>query len=354
MLQRDLSIWAGEAGRVFHAHRWLIAYILVYILCALTVAEFYALAGRMSLWLYSRFSLMAILGCVGAFALLYPVFVMVFVRPEHLTRHIATELRTRYLTADRVLGFAIVVALLPLFFSVSTSFKSLIPVLHPFAWDETFAAWDRWHHGGVDPWKLLQPLLGHPWATSAVGFFYHLWFFVVAGILFWQTFSTRDRRLRMQFLLTFVLSWSLLGSLLAVLLSSGGPVYYGRLTGLSDPFAPLMDYLAAADEVAPVWALKVQDMLWESYTAGEVSFATGISAMPSMHVSATVLLALLGWRVHRSLGIALTAFAILIMIGSVHLGWHYAIDGYLAALLTWLMWRCAGWWVARDPAFQSR
>ncbi len=157
----------------------------------------------------------------------------------------------------------------------------------------------------------------------------------------------------MQFLLSFVLTWSLLGSLLALLLSSVGPVYFGRLTGLDDPFLPLMDYLAAANQIAPVWALEVQEMLWRKYAEGESGFGAGISAMPSMHVSATVLFALLAWRVDRWLGVVFTAFAVIVMIGSVHLAWHYAIDGYLAALLTWLIWRAAGWWTARDTAFRD-
>jgi hypothetical protein len=34
----------------------------------------------------------------------------------------------------------------------------------------------------------------------------------------------------------------------------------------------------------------------------------------------------------------LSAHAILIFIGSVHLGWHYAVDSYLAWALTLVIW----------------
>ena len=350
-LQRSTSIWVAEAGRAVYAHRWLIGYTLAYLLAGLALAQAAALPERVSLTLYSVTSLWLLLLYVGAFVLFYPIYVMIRVRPEHLTRTIIADFRSRYLRPERLMGALVVVALLPLFVSVFTGIKALIPVVHPFAWDVAFAGWDRALHGGVDPWRLLQPVLGHPWITCAVNFFYHLWLFVLYGVLFWQAFSTRDPRLRMQFLLSFVLSWSLLGSLLAVLLSSGGPVYYGRLTGLADPFVALRDYLAAANQVAPVWALDVQDMLWRNYTHGESGFGAGISAMPSMHVSATVLFALLAWRVRRWLGAAFGAFALVILVGSVHLAWHYAIDGYVAALLTWLIWRAAGWWTARDGAF---
>jgi hypothetical protein len=61
-----------------------------------------------------------------------------------------------------------------------------------------------------------------------------------------------------------------------------------------------------------------------------------------MHVGSATLLALFGWRLNRAAGIALTIFAVLIMLGSVHLGWHYAIDGYVAALGTTLIWFITG------------
>jgi hypothetical protein len=352
-LQDRPSLWAAEASRALHAHRWLIGYILVYLLVGLAVAKLADLPQRVTVSLYSVSSFLVLLGCIGVFVLVYPVYVMLWVRPERLTHTIVTDFRTHYLTADRLMGALVVLAMLPLFVSVFTGIKALIPVLNPFVWDPTFAAWDRALHGGVDPWRLLQPVLGHPWATCAVNFFYHLWLFVVYGVLFWQAFSTRDPRLRMQFLLSFVLTWSLVGGLLAVVLSSGGPVYYGRLTGLADPFAPLMHYLTAANQVAPVWALDVQDMLWRKYTEGASGFGAGISAMPSMHVATTVLFALLAGRVNRWLGRLFGAFALIILIGSVHLAWHYAIDGYLAALLAWLIWRAAGWWTARDSAFRE-
>ncbi|MCH8197830.1 MAG: hypothetical protein IH904_07085, partial [Proteobacteria bacterium] len=41
-------------------------------------------------------------------------------------------------------------------------------------------------------------------------------------------------------------------------------------------------------------------------------------------------------------GIVLTAYAVIIFIGSVHLGWHYAIDGYAGIAGTWLIWKFAG------------
>jgi membrane-associated phospholipid phosphatase len=85
----------------------------------------------------------------------------------------------------------------------------------------------------------------------------------------------------------------------------------------------------------------VQDALWQSYKTGTGDIR-GISAMPSMHVMIATLLALFGWRTNRTLGIGLSIFAILIVLGSVHLLWHYAVDTIAGAAIAWLCWVVAG------------
>ena len=190
--------------------------------------------------------------------------------------------------------------------------------------------------------------------SSLINVVYNVWFYVVFGVMAWQAASLRDPRLRLQFLLSFVLTWALLGSLAATLLSSAGPVYYGRVTGLEDVYAPLMAYLHAADERYPIWALGVQEMLWTHYQHVIAGAGSGISAMPSMHVGTSVLFTLLGWRAHRLLGLAFAAFTGVILVGSVHLGWHYAVDGYVAIVATCLIWVVVGRALARSADAPDR
>jgi hypothetical protein len=59
-------------------------------------------------------------------------------------------------------------------------------------------------------------------------------------------------------------------------------------------------------------------------------------------VAIAVLMALLGWRVHWFAGVAYTVFAALIFLGSVHLAFHYAVDGYVAAAMVFAIWYVAG------------
>jgi hypothetical protein len=248
---------------------------------------------------------------------------------------------------ERLTAFLAPALLGPLFFTSFGSFKRLIPYIAPFAWDERLSRWDRWLHGGVDPWTLLQPLLGSPGATAALSAVYNIWFFVMFGTFIWQAATLRRPALRMQFLLSFALFWIVIGTALAMLLSSAGPCYYGRVTGLADPYAPLMAYLRQAAEAAPVWSVQMQDLLWQNYESHGTLLGSGISAMPSMHVAIATLLACFGWGVNRRAGAAYTLFAAAIMVGSVHLGWHYAIDGYAAAILGVALWRATGWAVRR-------
>ncbi|MNL23643.1 hypothetical protein D3C87_1450390 [compost metagenome] len=128
---------------------------------------------------------------------------------------------------------------------------------------------------------------------------------------------------------------------MAILFASVGPCYYGHLHA-SDPYAPLMAYLHDANQHVPVWALQVQEMLWQGYQSKGANGELGISAMPSMHVATAMLMAIVGWNVNRAAGIALSAFAVLILLGSIHLGWHYALDGYVGAAGAALVWHLVG------------
>jgi hypothetical protein len=226
--------------------------------------------------------------------------------------------------------------------------KVLIPVLNPFSWDASFALWDRVVHGGVEPWRILQPIVGHPIITFAIDLLYRSWFYVLQLVCIWQAFSVKRPQLRMQFFLSFFLVWVVLGNLGATLLASAGPCFYDVAVGAAGPYQPLMDYLHQAGTQFSLWALEIQKMLWHGYLNPEVSITRGISAMPSIHVAMAFLMTLLGWQIRRGLGILLTAYLGVIMIGSVHLGWHYALDGYAGIAGTYAIWRLAGWVVGRQ------
>lgn len=248
-----------------------------------------------------------------------------------------------FLNPAHTAGFLLVFLSLPFFMSVFVAFKASIPAIQPFAWDVRFMEWDRVLHFGNHPWRLLHPIVGYPVLTEWLDLVYYLWFPVLWLTVIWQAWhGDRSTETRSQFLVAFAGCWILLGTIAAILFSSAGPVYYGAVTQAPDPYAPLMEYLHAVNAQDSLRAIWAQDVLWTAYTDPSASQVEGISAMPSLHVSMVVLLALLGFRVKRWIGYGYTAFAVLIMVGSVHLAWHYAVDGYAAGLATIGIWWASG------------
>ena len=69
-----------------------------------------------------------------------------------------------------------------------------------------------------------------------------------------------------------------------------------------------------------------------------IAIAGAVAAMPSLHVASTCGFYLVARATHRWLGWAFLVFLALMLLGSVHLGWHYAIDGYAGIAGTILLW----------------
>ena len=343
--------WANrvklELGRSLREHSLFIAFVALYVAYGKLVPRWLGVATAGADDLYSGFFLVLTGAAAAVFAVCYTIHLKLVVKPVNLTAALQAAAFGRFLTLRRLCMALPVMLILPFFGATFTNLKVLIPAIVPFGWDPTFAEWDRLLHGGYHPWEILQPLLGYPYATALINAVYHLWFFLAYGVICWQIASTDRPRLRMQYLLTFVLVWAVIGNIAAMLLSSAGPVYFGRVTGLPDPYAPLMTYLHHASAVAPVPALHVQDMLWKLYELHGLAVGGGISAMPSLHVAIAVSFVLLARAIDRRLAIAFTVFAAFILVGSVHLGWHYAVDGYVAIIAAWLIWRGVGWLLDR-------
>ena len=64
-------------------------------------------------------------------------------------------------------------------------------------------------------------------------------------------------------------------------------------------------------------------------------------------VATAMLFAIYASRRWGRIGLVLWAFAATIFVGSIVLGWHYAVDGYAGALFTILTWKSVGLWLRR-------
>jgi hypothetical protein len=272
-----------------------------------------------------------------------------FVKPAHPIPYLLRDLRNFLGSARRMAHGLPMVLVMLLFMYVFMAVKESIPFIAPFSWDQGLSEIDKAMHFGAQPWQILQPFFGYWPLTFLINVNYNMWFVVMWSMWVFFAFSDHTSELRTHFFLTFFLTWVIGGSFLATLFSSAGPCYFTRLGISPDPYAELMTYLRQANTVVPVWAVDIQDTLWRGYH-GE-STIKGISAMPSMHNGSALLFVLAAFRISRPLGWILSAHCAFIFIGSVHLGWHYAVDAYAAWVFTvlvwWMMKPVAAWWHKR-------
>jgi hypothetical protein len=225
------------------------------------------------------------------------------------------------------------------------SFKQMVLPIAGFGSDPWLARADRLLFFGHDGWRVTHFFLGSPQATRLIDSLYHGWFLPMAiGVILCAWLPASTYRLRTQYLLSYIAVWIGLGSILALVFPSAGPCFYSHFVGAAPEFDSLTRRLSEIQALngEPLMALHNQAYLLKTFAGDRLSLGGGISAMPSVHNGLAFLFALAAWRVNRPLGLIFGAYAAVIWIGSIHLGWHYGLDGVVAVALTAGIWRVCG------------
>jgi len=248
-------------------------------------------------------------------------------RPAQPVRRLiegATANRERILIA--VLGSI----LLALGSAAFGSLKAGIPRAIPFWLDGPVSGLENGLFG-TDAWAALYSHLGWavPFFDSLYSTFVGTHLLAVLALLAIKPSPTKSRAL-----VALALAWLVLGVVGAYLLSSAGPIFYDRVHG-GHHFSALTEMLKAHAHVATFTA----DALWTIQQEGIPRIGNGISAMPSMHVTLTLWLAL----ILRKTRFALLGWTYwgLIWIGSVLLGWHWFFDGFVGSAGMLALWGIA-------------
>lgn len=286
------------------------------------------------------------LGVMFLFAVARPLYLVVRLHPAPLRQLQQDVVTYRGWLASSVLAMLAI----PQALQFSSIMKQSIPQIVPFYADSAII---KLEHAllGVDAWEITHAVIGEA-LTRQIDLLYGVWHLVNISLLVWMVISMNPR-FKVRAILTYQLVWIFLGGMLATFLSSAGPCFLEEFTG-STRFAPLMEKLGAMNEAEQLHSFTAMGYLLAS--KGTDAFGSGISAMPSLHVAIAFLTVLIAFNQTRVLPIRLTAslyFAV-ILIGSVHLGWHYLLDGLIAMPLVWLLWwgcgRLAGWLDQAPPA----
>lgn len=261
-------------------------------------------------------------------------------RPDSPVVHLKARYfssKARSIMASGAPMLAVAIVLLPFF----SKMKAAIPLFNEYSWDNTFVHWDRAIFFGYDAWEVLQPVIGYPVITAFLALLYQLWFLLLyPGVMFFA-FAGINHDVRRQFFLTYVLSWTLIGGLMATLLASVGPCFVGPMLG--DPrFDDQMAYLNAANTQVPVVTLQVQEMLLEWFAEAENGLGSGITAMPSMHCAIAFLYWIAMRRISSRAGVFFAVFFFITWISSVHLAYHYAVDGLVSLIAVAGIWTASG------------
>ena len=287
------------------------------------------------------------------YILIYMVFAVALVLIRHIRERKISKLTAaerlntffeKYITVRLIRGFAIFLCMFGmLFFFIGKSFVTRYGDL--FADPMLFEVEKLLHFG-----HLPTDLIPQSWYSSLTiqytSYAYMAWFWLQFAFIFYALFIEHSKALTAQVVWTYLLSWIILGTVLANLLSSGGPLFldanYPQLAASYDPIMSKLLQFKDGDGAGSFYLFLAKNSLEQSYLAKEPIASFSISAMPSMHVALAWANFLQARRMHWSIGIVTFIYAAWILFGSVFLLWHYAIDGYVSIIGVSLIWIIAG------------
>lgn len=231
--------------------------------------------------------------------------------------------------ARRFAAILIAVQVIALSSSAFSAMKAAMPSAVPFYLDPALTDLERFIFG-TDPWRASHALLG--WATPLIDRIYLLWLPTLMVVLY-AVLLARPSALKTRALISHALLWPLIGTIAAYASSSAGPIFHERLFGAPTGLTETLRQNGATGN------LLAYEKLWASHSDNSPLVGGGISAMPSMHIAMAVWIALVVRSAYPRFAWIGWSYLGVIWLGSVHLGWHYVLDGVPGALGALAIWQ---------------
>jgi len=225
-------------------------------------------------------------------------------------------------------------------------FKQLVLPSRGFPLDALIANLEHRLLFGHDAWEVTHALFGALLPTLILDMAYAIWLPIMFLFPAAVVIAIRDQTVRGRLVGTWVVPWIVIGSLGAWGLASAGPCYFNELIGPHAGYVRLHDALIALDRQAARYGLHIQALHFQEMLrlsqGGPLVFASGISAMPSMHVAMATLFVIGAFQHSGKIGWCFFGYALMIWLASIHLGWYYASDGLLGAAMMTGLWALSG------------
>lgn len=253
------------------------------------------------------------------------------------------ELRSRFV--ERLPLLLLPAIVLPAFLLGYTTSKTAIPLVVGYTWDGFWASADRLLFGD-DAWRIARAIFG----SSSSGF-WGFWYAVVWGTAFVLVTNVvalvGPKSFVGIFFTALMGAWLIGGAFMAYAFSAAGPVFAPIFDpSMAAQFHPLQEVLrqTAGDQSIGIAQQYLLDAARETHVAQK---GGGISAFPSMHIATVTIYVMAARRTWWLIPAAVLWISI--FIGSAYFGFHYWIDGIVAALLSVGCWQGAAAIYSRLP-----
>ena len=235
---------------------------------------------------------------------------------------------------ERAVYLFLPAAVFPLFLVSFTTVKTAIPFLVGYSWDPFWAQADRLLFGD-DGWRIAQHWFGRGSAVWLEWFYSVGWGLTLIFVMALVPLNAAPR-FAGKFYVAMMATWLVAGVALAYLFSAAGPVFTQVVNSdRADQFIDLHRFLNA--NLAQESPIRLSQQYLASALHSHVAVkGGGISAMASVHLGAASIY-VLGAR--RTLWfVPSILFWIVIFVCSAYFGYHYWIDGIVAALVAAACW----------------